>query len=278
MLVCQGRAAAHGRIAVGRFDDPVAYTLLRPGEREVVDLIRAGRPPSGWGERLQYELVRGAAAMMAARSVAVDDAIRERAAPQVVVVGAGLDGRAWRMPELAQVAVFEVDRPEPSRDKRQRLAGRPALAARVVFVTVARDFADLDGALAAAGHDAARPTTWVWEGVVPYLEADAVHATLARLAARSPAGSRVVVNYQERSLRAPLMRLLVRGAFLLGGRRSPWAAEPWRSTWTVAGMHDALRRAGFHVQRDLSVITCAKALDVDLDHRGDYGRVVVADH
>jgi hypothetical protein len=36
VLVCQGRAAAHGRIAAGRFADPVAMALLRDSERVAV--------------------------------------------------------------------------------------------------------------------------------------------------------------------------------------------------------------------------------------------------
>src|SRR6266536_3240577 len=34
------------------------------------------------------------------------------AAPQVVILGAGLEARAWRMPELAEVDVVEVARGE----------------------------------------------------------------------------------------------------------------------------------------------------------------------
>jgi O-methyltransferase involved in polyketide biosynthesis len=39
--------------------------------------------------------------MMVARTVAIDGAIRTAVSSQVVILGAGLDGRAWRMPELA---------------------------------------------------------------------------------------------------------------------------------------------------------------------------------
>ncbi|HEV8526766.1 MAG TPA: SAM-dependent methyltransferase, partial [Actinomycetes bacterium] len=36
VLVCQGRAAADGLIAPGRFADPTAMPLLRPDERAAV--------------------------------------------------------------------------------------------------------------------------------------------------------------------------------------------------------------------------------------------------
>ena len=47
VLVCQGRAAAHGRLAADRFSDPVAERLLDPDERTVVEQARAQRPPPG---------------------------------------------------------------------------------------------------------------------------------------------------------------------------------------------------------------------------------------
>lgn len=47
MLVCQGRAAAHDRSAVGRFSDPVALSLLGDDERSVVEQVRVDAPPEG---------------------------------------------------------------------------------------------------------------------------------------------------------------------------------------------------------------------------------------
>jgi hypothetical protein len=40
VFVCQGRAAADGRLAVGRFSDPVAEQLLRSDELEPVRAVR----------------------------------------------------------------------------------------------------------------------------------------------------------------------------------------------------------------------------------------------
>src|SRR4051812_28904965 len=48
------------------------------------------------------------------RTLAIDRVVRadvERGVRQVVVLGAGLDARPYRMPELAQSVVFEVDHP-----------------------------------------------------------------------------------------------------------------------------------------------------------------------
>ena len=125
MLVCQGRAAADGRLAPGVFSDPVAIELLREDERVPVELVRAGTPPSGAAARLAYESVRAAAGSMVPRTVAIDAAIAARPCPQLVVLGAGLDDRAWRMRELADVDVLEVDHPASQADKRDRVGGLP---------------------------------------------------------------------------------------------------------------------------------------------------------
>lgn len=276
VLVCQGRAVADDRIAVGRFSDPVAYDLLRPDEREVVDRIRAGSPPRGLGARLEYETVRGGGAMMAARTIAVDDAVRRAAAPQLVVLGAGLDARAWRMPELAEVAAYEVDHPASQRDKRDRLGDRAPTAASVRFVPVDFTVGGLAEGLRSAGYDPGRPATWVWEGVVPYLTTAEVIAAAAELGGLSAPGSTLVVNYQERAVVARITRLLVQGAYAVGRRPSPWSGEPWRSMWSPEQLAALLRSVGFTVVRDLRLLDVADREHVTTPGRPDFGRVAVA--
>jgi O-methyltransferase involved in polyketide biosynthesis len=61
--------------------------------------------------RMDYESVRGCAALMAPRTIAIDEAVREHPTGQLVVLGAGLVTRAWRMGELADTIVFEIDHP-----------------------------------------------------------------------------------------------------------------------------------------------------------------------
>src|SRR3954454_10506146 len=134
ILVCQGRALAHGRLAVGRFEDATAEQLLRPPERAAVQRARADVPPRGWADRIEFETLNANAEVMAPRTVAIDDAVRERSNPQLVILGAGLDARAWRMPELGAVDVYEVDQPASQRDKRERADGLDPLARSVRFV------------------------------------------------------------------------------------------------------------------------------------------------
>ncbi|WEO99832.1 class I SAM-dependent methyltransferase [Streptomyces sp. FXJ1.172] len=272
VLVCQGRAAADGTAAPGHFADPVAVRLLRAAERTPVDEVRANTAPKGWQERILYESVRACAEVLVPRTVAIDEALRAHAAGQLVILGAGLDTRAWRMPELARTDVWEVDHPASQQDKRARLtkaapaprapeeddrlaAGLPAIARSVRFTPVDFTVDDLGAALDGAGHDPAAPTTWLWEGVVPYLTRDEVRATVAALAARTAPGSALVVNYQAPSVRAAAGRLLTR---VLGS--SITSGEPWRSLWRPQQMASLLAQYGLQVVSDDNLLALAHRL------------------
>ncbi|MBO0870573.1 MAG: SAM-dependent methyltransferase [Micromonosporaceae bacterium] len=277
VLICQARAAAHGRIATQRFCDPVAMALLTEQESAVVRRVRDENAPEA-AARMDYERVRGGSVVIVPRTVAIDDAVRAAAAPQLVVVGAGLDTRAWRMPELSTVDVFEVDHPATQQDKRARLGDRRPLARSVRFVPVDFTRDELGPALEQAGHRADRPTMWLWEGVVVYLRRAEVATTLAAMAQRSAAGSRLVVNYQAPSARAFAGRLLVRALHRVMGEPSSWAREPWRSTWTPGRMARLLARHGFAVERDADLYEIAEQLPMPISDRGSLhsGRIVVA--
>ncbi|WP_326783420.1 class I SAM-dependent methyltransferase [Streptomyces sp. NBC_00151] len=275
VLVCQGRAAADGPAAPGRFADPVAVRLLRVAERTPVDEVRSNTPPRGWRERTVYESVRACAEVVVPRTVAIDEALRARATGQLVILGAGLDTRAWRLPELARTDVWEVDHPASQKDKRARLpVGLSATARSVRFTPV--DFAvdDLGVALDAAGHDPSAPTTWLWEGVVPYLTRNEVRATVAALAARTVPGSALVVNYQVPSARAAVGRLLTR---VLGS--SITSGEPWRSLWRPQQMAELLAEFGLRVVSDDNLLALADTLGIPTRGRTSLrsGRVAVAE-
>jgi methyltransferase (TIGR00027 family) len=277
VLVCQGRAAADGLIAPGRFADPAAMPLLRPDERAAVQWVRDGVAPRPWAQRVDYETVRANAELIVPRTVAIDAAVRAHPGPQLVILGAGLDGRAWRMPELAGVGVFEVDQPASQQDKRDRAAALPGPPPAFVPVDFGRD--RLGQALAAAGHRADRPTTWIWEGVVPYLTEQEVETTVAAVAAVSAPDSRLIVNFQMPAASMTLGRLAARALMASTGRSSVWAKEPWRSTWTSAAMAGLLARHGYTVTSDVDMFEVASALATPMHHAKSLGhsRVLVAD-
>ena len=248
LYVAMGRAVAHAQGRVRGFSDPIARQLLPPDARRLVDLLLSGEP-AGWQDRARLAVVRRVVRMISLRTLAIDDAVRG-AAPvrQLVILGAGLDARAWRMPELADAVVFEVDHPATQAVKRERTAALEPAAREVRFVPVDFQQGALDEALVRAGHDAAVPTVFLWEGVVRYLTPAAIEATLDALARRAAPGSRFVANYSA------------------GGGRTRWLhnlllraiGEPIRSEHTPAGFAARLAARGFAVVSDTDAIVWAE--------------------
>jgi methyltransferase (TIGR00027 family) len=252
-LVCMGRAVAHGAPWAEEFADPTAFELLPPEARERALRVRAGDVPKDVRARMRYEHLNRLSRMMAVRTTVIDDAIRAASHPQLVVLGAGLDGRAWRMPELENVRVFEVDHPDTQRDKKQRVAALHPKSRDVRFVPVDFRRDNLAEALAKAGHDASAPTTWIWEGVVMYLTPAEVEATLAVVSKRSAPKSRLVVVYHSPALILWLVGALVRR---LG--------EPLRSTFTPKALRALFEKHGFSVTRDADLPTLSDGHSADV--------------
>ena len=278
VLVCQGRAVADGRYAVGRFSDPVARQLLERAELELVDAVRSDQRQSG-AHGMAWEMVWRTGQTMVPRTIMIDDAVRGHGASQLVVLGAGLDSRAWRMAELAGTTVFEVDHPASQRDKLRRLGALHPLAAHVVPVAVDLTTEPLGPALEGAGFDRAAVTTWVVEGGVPYLPAEAVRSTVGQLARLSAPGSRLVVSYQAKSLPVPVMRAVMRLVFWAARQEDVLAREPWRSLWRPAQMRSLLADNGFHTMSDVDLLSGATGLDLPGGNNGSLrnGRVAVAE-
>ena len=126
----------------------------------------------------------------AARTAFIDGEIAGalgRGVEQVVVLGAGYDGRAMRFGGGA-TRWFEVDYPSTQADKRRRLdvlGLQPEHVAYIPFDLMDRS-SDLDGALEAAGHDAGAPSLFIGEGLLPYLTLEASATMLQTLRARTP--------------------------------------------------------------------------------------------
>jgi methyltransferase (TIGR00027 family) len=253
--------------------------LLTDEERTPVAQVRAGKPPPGWAARAEFELVRATAEVVVPRTVAIDDAIRGRPAPQLVIAGAGLDGRAWRMRELRDIDVFEVDHPASQLDKRERVGDRPPMSRSLTYAPADLGRDRLADALGVAGHLPTVVTTWVWEGVVPYLSEADVTATVAAIGELSAPGSRLIVNYQTPSVAAATGRLAVRAATRVSRRRSLWADEPRRSSWTPAAMRTLLGKYGFSPEADDDLLTIAEQLGLPVRQRRSLrnGRVAVAE-
>ncbi len=130
----------------------------------------------------------------------VGHAIDRLSIRQVVILGAGYDTRAARMPR-AGVRFFEVDHPATQAAKRERLGklpGYPVDAATYASCNFERE--DPIERLAAAGLDLREPVMVVWEGVVPYLTEAAFRATATRLATALDPRSLVAFDHAGKRL------------------------------------------------------------------------------
>ncbi|WP_143343175.1 SAM-dependent methyltransferase, partial [Crossiella equi] len=167
------------------FTDPHAVRFAAiAGDTTQVGLPRLG-PPEG----ATSELWTGLNAYLAARTVYYDRALLaalSQGTRQVVLPGAGLDTRAYRMALPGDTTLYEVDTPAVHDFKTTVLDGTEPAVRRVVVEADLR--ADWAAALTAAGFDRTRPTIWVLEGLLMYFPVPAANTLLGTVSALSTPG------------------------------------------------------------------------------------------
>lgn len=187
---------------VVRGPDDLAARLIapRPGVAALIKLPVLNRLAPHLVERV----LPGGVWFEVARTRGFDDLVSEEVADgarQVVLLGAGLDSRPYRIAaELAGTTVWEVDHPVTAAYKRERVAAAiadPPPNVRYAEVDFERE--SLPDALAAAGHDPGARSVVIWSGVTPYLDEAAVRDTLRWFAGQAP-GSVLGFDYVHREL------------------------------------------------------------------------------
>lgn len=239
--------ASHERELSRACQDEAAEALL---PRTLAQLIQRARGPGG--EALMAALRESSLGMfdhLALRTRVIDDAVNQamaRGVRQLVVLGAGLDARAYRMPQLSETVVFEVDHPSTQRMKQRKASALPVLAREVRYVACDFERQALADVLRDAGFDTSQPTVWIWEGVTMYLPPVAVEGSLDVMAQLSASGSRLIASYITPSIGVTRWIGLM-GMGILGA-----IAEPLRGFFQVEEMATLLRRRGF--ERTLDVL------------------------
>ena len=162
-----------------------------PLAREFIDRFSAPihRALDGYIERRSPGFI----GFIVARCRFIDDylesCLAEGGVRQVVILGAGLNSRAYRFATLhGPVRVFEVDQPATQAAKIARLKQIFKKAPDYVsYVPI--DFNDetLDKLLS-YGYQRSLKTLFIWEGVIAYLKPPAVDDTLAWVRVNSAAG------------------------------------------------------------------------------------------
>jgi methyltransferase (TIGR00027 family) len=111
---------------------------------------------------------------------------------QVVILAAGLDARAWRLPWPDGTVVYELDQPQVLEFKAATLRDHEPTCRRVSVPIDLRQ--DWPKALCDAGFDVSALTAWSAEGLLRYLPAQAQDLLFERIDSLSAAGSRLVAN------------------------------------------------------------------------------------
>jgi methyltransferase (TIGR00027 family) len=180
-------------------DDDLADLFLPASMRWLVAATRWG-PARRLMVRASEFTGPGLWANMACRKRFIDDKLKEAldAIDAVVILGAGLDTRPYRLTRQVRIPVFEVDLPvniaRKAETVRRVLGGLP-LSVRLVALNFERD--DLLTSLAEHGYRTDYRAFFICEGVPQYLTEDGVRRTLEGLRAAAQ-GSRLVFTYVRR--------------------------------------------------------------------------------
>ncbi len=178
-------------------NDDLAYQILPFGMRVYVRLTRLPAVRD-WIVKATEKRVPGIWGGVMCRKRYIDDKVAEAADGQVETVvnlGAGFDTRAYRLPALAKVPVWELDQPENIDAKRSRLRKvLEEVPAHVTLVPIDFDREELGAVLASHDYVADTKTFFIWEGVTQYLTEAGIQTTFDFLA-KVPVGSRLAFTY-----------------------------------------------------------------------------------
>lgn len=182
------------------FDDPYAGAFFAAGRslfpEAPPELDAAGPAPDSFGALFALPI--------AVRTRRYDDQLPAAGCPQVVLLAAGLDTRAFRLAWPDGVRVFELDLPEVLRFKGSvlnQLNSTPRCARAEVPADLREDWSS---ALRAAGFQPEVPTAWLAEGLLVYLTREQATDLLATVTALSPPGSRLFFEDRPAEVSAEL--------------------------------------------------------------------------
>ena len=194
----------------------------------------------------------GARTSAIARTKLIDDVLLEALTTgisQVVILGAGFDCRAYRLPQLESAVVFEVDHPATHATKIASLQrARAKFLRNVHHVEIDFLHQTLPDVLAKSGFQTSVPSIFLWEGVTQYLTREAIDAVLSFVASCS-SNTRLVFTYVhagmlDGSAEFKAAARLLRGYAQLG--------EPWIFGLRPEEVAGFLKQRGLCLERDLA--------------------------
>lgn len=177
--------------------DQLAYRLL-PASAKAAAALAALTPVRRHVVAAAERKLPGLWASILCRKRYIDHQLRAAVRDGIevaVVLGAGLDTRAYRVPGVTGLQFYEVDLPEASARKRElidKVYGK--VPDHVTLVAADLDTQRPIDALATRGYEDAQRAIFVCEALTQYLCEDAVRRIFSSLSA-APSGSRLVFTY-----------------------------------------------------------------------------------
>ncbi len=179
-------------------DDDLAAKVLPRSYQFFLKPLRISRLRN-WMINLFEKQVEGASSAFLCRKRYIDDtivaAVENGSVAAIVNLGAGYDTRAYRLPALATVPVWEVDQPVNIEAKqkgiRRALGKIPSHVTLVPINFITQDLGDVLNKHRYAGD---KKTFFIWEAVSQYLTETAVRQTFTYLS-QAPTGSQLTFTY-----------------------------------------------------------------------------------
>jgi methyltransferase (TIGR00027 family) len=196
LLIAYARAQESLR-ADRKLDDPLAAGFIEAigDSASGAAGLPPGGPLAGYGSSTLWNAF---GFYWTERTVFYDQQILKAVAAgcrQLVLLGAGLDSRAFRLGLPGSTTVFELDQ-APVLHFKQAVLDRNGAAATCRRIPLAVDLrTDWPRALSEAGFDPSQPTAWVAEGLLMFLSRSDADQLLDRITALSAAGSRIAAEY-----------------------------------------------------------------------------------
>jgi methyltransferase (TIGR00027 family) len=232
-------------------DDPLAAKIMPGGSKLFLKLLRIPLLRN-WMINLFEKQIEGASSAFLCRKRYIDEtivaAVENGSITAVVNLGAGYDTRAYRLPALATVPVWEVDQPVNIEAKQKGIhSALGKIPSHVTLVPINFITQDLGEVLTNHGYAGDKKTFFIWEAVSQYLTEAAVRQTFNFLA-QAPTGSQLTFTY--------VLKDFIEGKNFYGAEkfyeRIVIKDKMWHFGFDPAEVADFLHEYGWRLIEDLS--------------------------
>jgi methyltransferase (TIGR00027 family) len=177
--------------------DELAGQMLPPGLQLLVKILGL-KPLRQRFLNLMEKASPGMRGSILCRKRYIDDKLVEALSTgidNVVILGSGLDTRAYRIPPLMKLTVYEVDLPKVIVFKERKLRQLyGSIPAHVKLIPIDFDRQSIEDVMKSHSYSLDKRSFFIWEGVTQYISENAVCAIFEFLAKAMP-GSRITFTY-----------------------------------------------------------------------------------